>query len=367
MAKRALIIYRVNEAEVSNRGVIKKLDGQAKGFRLNGWEADTIRISGKDILLNKHPIKKLSKSKFGSVLFEFFQSISSVIDFTEYDLLYIRYGLSFAGFISFLKKAKAQNPNIKILLEFATFPYADEWTGTKGLVVRKVDSHFRKRLRKYIDHVVHLGKEKSILGMECINSENGIDVDGIKLRKKKNLEGPIKILAVGKWQFWHGLDRLLRGMAEFDREDKFELIVVGKGPAILDLKQLSQELELQSEVSFVGEKVGKDLDEYFDHVEIGVGTLGMHRKKIEVDSSLKHREYASRGLPFFLCTPDNDFPKTTDFIKYFPQSEESIDIKKLIEFVKRTEKIEPNEIRKFAIKNLSWESKISRILEAIVI
>lgn len=365
MSKRVLIIYRVDEADVSNQGVIKKLNGQAKGFIANGWEADTIRISGREILLNKEPIKKISKSKFGSVLFEFFQSIAKAVDLASYDMLYIRYGLSFAGFTSFLRKAKENSSKLKIILEFATFPYTEEWTGTKGLVVKKVDGHYRKKLRKYVDHVVHLGDEKYILGMPCINSENGIDLTDIRARKKHSETSAINLIAVGKWQFWHGLDRLVKGISESERREEIKLVIVGEGPENEFLQKLVDQNSLEDQIKFVGSKEGKELDDLFDHADVGIGTLGMHRKNITIDSSLKHREYASRGLPFILCAKDKDFSEQDEFIKYYEETDRAIDIQSLVEFAKNTKKIDPEEIRTFAGTRLSWEAKISKILDGI--
>lgn len=367
MSKRVLIIYRVDEAIVSNKGIMKKLDGQAKGFKANGWNVDTIRISAGQILLNQEPIKKLSKSKFGSVLFEFFQSIGKHINFSNYDMLYIRYGLSFVGFISFLRQAKEKNQNLKILLEFATYPYTDEWTGTKGLIVKKVDSHYRKKLSKYVDHAIHLGEEKEILGMRCINSENGIDLSEINVRTPRVESENVNLIAVGKWQFWHGLDRLVKGIADADISTikKIKLVIVGDGPAIPELKDLVSERDLRQQVTFLGEKIGEELDKLFDNADIGIGTLGMHRKNIKIDSSLKHRGYAARGLAFILCTKDMDFPRSHEFVKYYDETEKAIDIESLLAFGIKMKQVDPNEIRQHAANKLSWEAKTNRILEEV--
>lgn len=365
MPKKVLIIYRVDASKVSNQGVIKKLDGQAKGFTQNGWDVDTIRISGKEILLNESPVKTMSRSKFGSVLFEFFQTIGSVIDMKAYDLLYIRYGLSFTSFIGFLRECKSENPALKIILEFPTYPYADEWTGTKGLVVKKVDAYYRKKLHKYIDHAVHLGEEKSILGIPCINSENGIDVNSYRIRRRTD-DDKMRLLAVGKWQFWHGLDRLIYGFGESEElQEKMELHIVGDGPALNDLRKLTAYLDLKGVVKFHGPQKGVSLDKLFDVADIGVGTLGMHRKGIKIDSSLKHREYVSRGLPFILCTPDKDFPADLDFIKYFQQSDDPIDLTEVMKLYTSTKDKSPKEINRYAQETLDWSAKILRITEAI--
>jgi len=366
MASRCLIIYRVDSNKISNQGVIQKLDGQTKGFVDNGWEVDTIRIAGSEIMFNDNAVKKMSRSKFGSVLFEFFQTIGSVIDMKEYYLMYIRYGLSFTGFIGFLKEARSENRNLKIVLEFPTYPYTDEWTGAKGLVVRKVDNYYRKKLNRYVDYAVHLGNEKSILGMPCINSENGIDVEAYKVRSKSMDDPTIRLIAVGKWQFWHGLDRLIKGISEAnDLVKEIELHVVGDGPSLQSLIKLTAYLKLRGTIKFHGPQKEEALDKLFDIADIGIGTLGMHRKGIKLDSSLKHREYAARGLPFILCTPDNDFPQSLKFVKYFQQSDTSIDLESIKAFYKVTRNISPQVIRSYASEQLDWRVKTTKILESI--
>ena len=300
-------------------------------------------------------------------MFEFFQAVGKQIEFKDYDILYIRYGLSFVGFISFLRQAKQSNARLKILLEFPTFPYKEEWTGTRGLVVKKVDGHYRKKLSRYVDHAIHLGEEKEILGIPCINSENGIGLSEIKVKRMRDVSDHINLIAVGKWQFWHGLDRLIKGIAELGliSKQRIKLLIVGEGPAIKDLKILVEELDLSKQVSFEGARTGKELDRLYDNADLGIGTLGMHRKNVRIDSSLKHRAYAGRGLPFILSTKDMDFPSSLEFVKYYEETDDAINIESLIEFGEQMKNVDPDLIRKYAIDKLSWKSKMSRILEVV--
>jgi len=163
------------------------------------------------------------------------------------------------------------------------------------------------------------------------------------------------------------LDRLVKGIADADifTVKKIRLVIVGDGPAIPELKDLVSEQDLGQQVTFVGEKIGAELDKLFDNADVGIGTLGIHRKNIKIDSSLKHRGYAARGLAFILCTKDMDFPRSHEYVKYYDETEKAIDIESLLAFGIKMKQVDPNEIRKYAEKKLSWEAKTNRILEEV--
>ncbi len=46
-----------------------------------------------------------------------------------------------------------------------------------------------------------------------------------------------------------------------------------------------------------GPKMGIELDQEFQSADLGMGTLGMHRKGLTSGSVLKLREYTARGIP----------------------------------------------------------------------
>ena len=88
--------------------------------------------------------------------------------------------------------------------------------------------------------------------------------------------------------------------------------------------------------------------------------MGIHRKGVLYDSSLKHREYCSRGLPFILSAPDLDFPRRVILswnmcLIMIPD----INLESLLEvFLKWKEKDRRKEIRKYAEEHLTWEKQL---------
>src|SRR5207249_2857500 len=56
-------------------------------------------------------------------------------------------------------------------------------------------------------------------------------------------------------------------------------------------------------------------------VDVGVGTLALHRKGLEEASALKVREYLALGLPVVLGNADTDFPDGADFLLRVPNAQ----------------------------------------------
>ncbi|WP_129408615.1 glycosyltransferase [Marinitoga lauensis] len=131
-------------------------------------------------------------------------------------------------------------------------------------------------------------------------------------------------------------------------------------------KKLIKKLELEKYVIFHGFKKRKDLDELFGKSDIGIGSLGNHRKGIYKESALKNREYCARGLPFILSSKDEDFPESFKYIHYVSQDETPIDIGKIIQFYNNIKDYNYlKKMREYAEKHLKWEVKLRPIIDKI--
>ena len=104
----------------------------------------------------------------------------------EYRFCLYRYFYSSPWFISYLKFLK--KINLKVILEIPTYPYDGE---VKDNFFTKWDKKYRKELHKYVDKGVTYSNDKKIWGITCINISNGIDLDEIKLRNKKEIKNKI--------------------------------------------------------------------------------------------------------------------------------------------------------------------------------
>ena len=91
------------------------------------------------------------------------------------------------------------------------------------------------------------------------------------------------------------------------REAVFHL--VGDGSELPLYKKLVEEYGLERRVRFYGFLSGEPLSQVYNRADIAVSCLGMYRKGMDRESSLKSREYSARGLPIIAVSPVDIFPE----------------------------------------------------------
>jgi len=200
---------------------------------------------------------------------------------------------------------------------------------------------------------------------------NGIDsrkFEGFQSLPK--VSGCLRFVCVGAIASWHGVDRLIRGIANYNRsrvEDvSVTLSVVGQGAEVAGLTGLVDELGLQDAVRFLGQLTGDDLLEVYRRSDVGVGTLGLHRKGLSDASPLKNREYCSIGLPLLLSHDDPDF-NGVNFCMRIDSSDSPVDVASVVRWYVALEEsgVTAEDIKSFARERLDYRGKWQRIFEAL--
>jgi glycosyltransferase involved in cell wall biosynthesis len=361
-------IYTDVEAESS---INKKNKGILHAFRRLHVSFDIVSCTRKGCFLNETLIYPYSANKY----IRWFQNrhwqyviLAKKIDWKLYGFLWIRMGLLNACKLFFFKKIKKQSP-VEIILEYGAFPFYKELKGAEFTGI-PYDYLFRNRLQNYISYAITYCGQKEILKIPVIPIDNGIDIDSVpEISKNKISEDVFRIISVSTLQTWHGTDRIIKGIGALDRKDrKVKLNIVGWGPELDKLKKLVKELELDDAINFLGYVVGEELDEAFEMADMAAGTLAMHRINLTSASSLKNREYCTRGIPFFLSSPDNDFPDSLPFVKYIASGENAVDIREIMAFYDQLKTRDTGYIKQmqeYAKNNLGWESKIKTVLIAL--
>ena len=236
--KKGILIYRINRDDPGNAGVIKKCKAQKKAFRKLGFDVDMIWLCENGVLKNDELVfqKRLIPHSLSLYWFYFFQFgplLSKLVDKNHYDFIYLRHPFFDPLLVRFLQKAKKKNFNLKIILEINTYPYDAEPKRFLHKLSLWMDQYYRKSAPKFIDVITHYGVEKEIWGIPTIAIRNGIEVDKIKFTNSKCEDGKIRLIAVGNWSYWHGLDRLLKGMKNYyvasKNQAKIFLTIVGDG------------------------------------------------------------------------------------------------------------------------------------------
>ncbi len=101
-----------------------------------------------------------------------------------------------------------------------------------------------------------------------IDTDRFRPIDGSRIRKKMNLEGKRVMVHVGRVSFEKEINRLVEIVPRLDED--IVLMVVGKGPAMADLKTQAENLGVSDRVIFVGFVPDDELVEYYCAGDIGV-------------------------------------------------------------------------------------------------
>ena len=227
-------------------------------------------------------------------------------------------------------------------------------------------------LKKQSDGIVGVTTEVTQYEITCsgdsqkprITIGNGFDIDSVPVKHVSGyLDSELRLLCVAAVHRWHGLDRLLKGIAAYSGTNKITLHIAGDGTELPYLKQLADELSIQDHIIFHGYQTGELLDTLFNHCHIAVGSLGIHRKGLTQTSELKAREYCARGIPYIIACSDPDFPDDFPYILRLPADESPIDMEQVITFASRVcqEPDYPQNMRLFAINNLDWSVKMKKL------
>jgi len=81
---------------------------------------------------------------------------------------------------------------------------------------------------------------------------NGVDFTRFGLRPPRPPDRPVSLGFVGFVQPWHGLDRVIEGMATQTGGQVATLTIVGDGPARPELERLATRLKVTDRVTFTG-------------------------------------------------------------------------------------------------------------------
>ena len=223
-----------------------------------------------------------------------------ILSETEWDVLYIRRPQFISsGFVSALKNVKSKYPETLILLEYPTYPYAGEYRSLFNLPILLKDTINKRKLKKVVDRIVDLSQHDVIDKIKTIQIINGIDLNEVRPRVPRP-ENPKKLELVMAASFapWHGADRLLRGLGEYNGSTPITVHLVGDGSESKKLKRIVKDLGIQDSVVFHGWLGAEQMNKIYNESTLGVGCLAITRKGPILDSSLKTREYLAKGLPF---------------------------------------------------------------------
>jgi glycosyltransferase involved in cell wall biosynthesis len=223
------------------------------------------------------------------------------INWSSFSFAYIRKGAIFdKSFIQLIKKAKTENPQIRIIVEIPTYPYINEFKGLLKWDIELKEKRWTKYLKKYVDRIVTYSDDATIFDVPCINISNAYDFHENESFKSESREG-IHFLAVAALAFYHGYDRVIEGLRIYYQQQKIptkvKFTIVGDGPVLGKYQKLIEKYQLTNYIQLVGRKNFHELQPFYDVADIGIDSLGRHRSGVHYNSSLKGKEYLAKGLP----------------------------------------------------------------------
>ena len=354
---------------IKHAGVWKKIQMQSESIRKSTNKCD-ICIIGKEVHFFDGP-NDLKEPKVLEL-----SSLREIL--AEYDVLYFRWGGSNKLFNELLEEIKSK----VLVVEIPTYPVMGEmrskaksrWQNKKFLKAIKgylggfaLEYYYIRKQKRKADMFVLTTLQHSIAGTTTVNILNGIEPSKIALREVKRNSEALKLLAVANVSYWHGFDRIIRGLATYTGGKKVEFIVVGEGTELDRLKSLTKSLQLSSQVQFRGVLVGNDLDKCFDECDVAVGSLGLHRLGAW-PSTLKSREYMARGIPFLMEKGESieNIPEAFPFIYEIPGDETPVDIESVLQWADNMDVQKAKEIlRECAVEKCSWDAQMKKVVDAV--
>jgi hypothetical protein len=193
---------------------------------------------------------------------------------------------------------------------------------------------------------------------------NGADPNAIPFAMPALAADRVDVLCVASFYVWHGIDRVICGMAAEADVHNLHLHLVGDGPALAPLLSLARDLGVAGRVHSAGLRSFNELTSSFERAHLALGVLAPQRKGLAELSALKHREYALRGVPFVAAGQDIDFAGNLPWLRTVTADDSPICPRMLRAFAMSwTHEKRRRQIRAWGEANVSWAAKIPPLLE----
>ncbi|WP_174411147.1 glycosyltransferase [Desulfovibrio psychrotolerans] len=192
---------------------------------------------------------------------------------------------------------------------------------------------------------------------------NGCSPEGYSLCHGPGKRDEIHIFCAARFSKWHGIDRVIRGLAHYQSDPRVVLHIAGDGEEISSLLHLAEDVGVSANVVYHGKLAKEELEALSAGCQLGIGSLAYHRLGLTEICALKHREYAIQGIPFVYAGSDPDFSAELPFVLRTPLDESPIDIATLAKFAEKVSiaaGIREQE-REYALHVLSWDRKAVKL------
>lgn len=204
----------------------------------------------------------------------------------------------------------------------------------KYITIFLKDRICRNFLKGKIDRIAILTKDTRVFGVDTVFIRNGYEFgkDDFNIRYEK--KDTINIAAAAAFDWWHGYERLVYGLAEYYKKGgtvPFIIHFAGNGPELSYYRKIVKKTGMEKHVRFYGMRDKNFLKGLYADCEFGCCSLGVYKKGLRFSCELKSREYLAAGLPMLAsCRLDIDSDrKLARYIVRFPNDGTWIDFQKI--------------------------------------
>lgn len=369
------ILFLIFHGLSEHNGISKKIRYQVEALRRNGAEVELCCLrqnadGSHTRMIGRREVATYPNSIAGKIRKRIcYGEVVHYVETERTDLVYIRGANNCNPFVVGMIR-RMRRAGARVVWEIPTYPYDGEFRGAplQNRLRLAVDRMFRRSMGKRVDYIVTYADTPEIFGAPTVRISNGIDFDRIPLRAARpEHPGELHLIGVAELHFWHGFDRLIRGLADYYAAQPalrvvFHVVGYSPGDTLRELRQLTEALHLEQAVVFHGPQYGQALDALFACADLGIASLGRHRSGITRIKTLKNREYAARGIPFVYSESDADFDERP-YVLRIPADESPVRIEDLIAFHDRMT-LPPAAIRR-SVTDLAWDRQMKKVTDRV--
>lgn len=365
----------------------RKFDGQmnacielgCKVFYMQ-WDGNAFYLVNKETGESQSLLKTrlfMSQEKYYHTLYfvDMYRAAIKALSLVQFDGIYMRSMPAFPPISSLIRKIKKKK--IFFIREIPTYLSGDKQEKRlKSSIVRRIGSNISKTYSDMVisnvDLFTAIGDDTNgtLYNKPALNIDNGIDVSAISMRNFNPQKDTLNFLLLASMCYWHGYDRIITALKDYKGNERVQFHFVGNDGdgSLSKWKALASELGVEDKVVFHGAIYGKELDEFINTIDVGIGSLGMYRIGLETGTIMKAREYMARGIPLVYGCYDPAIEKDCEFAMQVANDDTPLDIDEMVEFaLKMREKDNVSlSMRKYAENNMSWTSQFEKIFQKIV-
>jgi len=299
------IVYISFESPGNNSGVGKKIESQILEWKHAGHEVQHLVLNTAD----SDNVNNSTKYLFPKSNINIKPMLAAMLnrgvlrdEIMAYhpDIIYLRHMPWWPGLVNCLK-------GFKVIQEI-NGDYRNQFQLLHGMASVKLYLHeFSKDfLNPLTSGLVFVSRELAtqyqIEGVPFCIIGNGYRFnDSFEYVRRSNERPQLIHVSSSAYHVWQGIDKIL-DMGRLFPEMDFHIVVPG-----------FEQCEL-SNVYCHGKILSENLTSLYKKMDIGIGSLALHRKKMNEASSLKIREYAANGLPIIAGHDDTDISGTPYFL-----------------------------------------------------